>query len=165
MNPTGIELMEGRTAWRRLLADIEQEKHAIWLAQYVVRLARFESAGNTGAPWPVVTDALLAAPARGVTCRMLLPSPDAAGSIGSLDAASRARLRNAGWEIRVATGKGLLHAKAWLFGSRAVWLGSHNLTAASWTTTIDASWRNCGALQITTLQNWFIGHWRTGVAR
>lgn len=160
MTTTVHQFLTNPSAIYAMIDDIENEAHAIRVTCYVLRLSKHPSSHPLALAYQRMTAALLAAPGRGVACRLLACNPNATGALGRIDAASRSTIAAAGWQVRQTPATYLLHAKTYAFGAGAVWIGSHNMTATAWTNNCEVSTRNIDPHLTTEHHNFFAKNWQ-----
>jgi phosphatidylserine/phosphatidylglycerophosphate/cardiolipin synthase-like enzyme len=110
-------------------------------------------------------DALAAAPARRVRCRLVIATPDRRHPDIALNSASCNYLTRAGWEIRGADPRTTMHSKLWIFDCSTSILGSHNLSAASLVTNVDTSILIRSPQFAAQLSNRFAEIWKNARAK
>lgn len=102
-----------------------------------------------------VYEHLLAAPARGLACTIVLAEHKRTAATARFNAHAARALAAAGWRVRRAPRGRLLHAKIFLFDRRIVVLGSHNIAHAASASNLDLSACLGGEQTAAQFARWF----------
>lgn len=149
----------GSPGWAWHMADlINAHRDGLRLIQYAVRLHCAGLPRSNADAWHALSAAILAAPQHCSPCQIVLP-PSAHRVLGGGAASpSLAALSGAGWQVAYMRPGAPCHAKVVALRNSCVSIGSHNLTRASLTRTVELSfivrdprqtaelWQMCGEL-------------------
>jgi phosphatidylserine/phosphatidylglycerophosphate/cardiolipin synthase-like enzyme len=83
--------------------------------------------------------AMMAAPTRGVLCRIILATPKPRPRPSEWNNEAADLLAQAAWKVRRHPHAQMMHAKLWVIDNRYTLIGSHNLSGTAATSNMDAS--------------------------
>lgn len=130
-----IDLLYGAAWAPALLSALEQSAHHIEALLYMATPLKAKNAETIGG----IAAAMLAAPARGVACRAILPTWSDNDPLRNINAVFIAAASEAGWKIRRTHKAKLQHAKLYVFDRSSLLIGSHNLTSTAVTQNVELS--------------------------
>lgn len=107
--------------------QIELSARSILCVQYLANTP----ASGAHITYKRMWQALDLAPSRGVECIAVFDNPVESNTAKAATTRAAARLADNGWSVHLRRIGPRLHAKAWVFDGKAVFVGSHNLAHQS----------------------------------
>lgn len=114
---------------------------------------------HTSPAYAAFWQAIIAAPARGVDCRLMHPAPREAGQLSPHTLQTAAELAAAGWKLREYPRARLLHAKLFQADDARAVIGSANFSEAALTSNVEIMVHTDDPRLNTELRDLFRHHW------
>jgi len=130
-----IQLLMAQEAIIKIIACVKEAKHSIELLNYIATMPSIRSSIN----FRNLHESMKIAGKKKIICNAIFSKGEKNSSLNASNERVMQSLKESNWNCKTIDGARILHGKAWIFDSRLIVIGSHNLTESAMTKNIEFS--------------------------